>query len=120
MPLTVCTNCVYYRLNNSLCISGLNVISVKFARESDIKAFQKRAEGLFCHNNMYMASLFIPVIAMIPAIILNFSFFLLAILLAVVGLLLFRFFIIFPKIACIHCGAKNICPNAKSMGISDT
>ena len=26
MPLIVCPNCVYYRLKNSLCISGLNVI----------------------------------------------------------------------------------------------
>ena len=26
MPLKVCPNCVYYKLDNSLCISGLNVV----------------------------------------------------------------------------------------------
>jgi hypothetical protein len=54
---------------------------------------------------------------MIPALILNFSLVLLTILLAVVGLLLYRFFVIFPKIACVHCSAKNLCPNAQAMGL---
>jgi hypothetical protein len=67
-----------------------------------------------------MAALFALVIAMIPAIILNFSFLLLAILPAVVGLLLFRFFVVFTKIACIHCRAKKVCPNAVAMGIHNT
>lgn len=120
MPLTVCPNCVYYRMNDSLCISGLNVISKKIAKEGDLKDFPKRAEGLFCHNNMYIAALLIPIIAMLLALILNFSFFLLAILLIVLGLLLFRFLVIFKKIACIHCAAKKECPNAQSMSISNT
>jgi len=54
---------------------------------------------------------------MIPALLLNFSFSLLAIFLAVVGLLLFRFFVIFSKIACIHCYAKHKCPQAEAMGV---
>jgi hypothetical protein len=54
---------------------------------------------------------------MIPALILNFSFLLLAIFLAVVGLLLFRFFVVFPKIACVHCSAKYKCPQAEAMGV---
>lgn len=120
MPFLVCPNCVYYRMDNSLCISGLNMISRKLAREGNLKAFSNRAKGLFCHNNMYLASLVIPVIAIIPALILNFSFWLLVILIVVVGLLLFRFFVIFKKIACIHCAAKKQCPNAQSMGISNT
>jgi hypothetical protein len=33
-------------------------------------------------------------------------------------LLVFRIFVIFPQIACVHCRAKNICPNAQSMGLS--
>jgi hypothetical protein len=65
-----------------------------------------------------MAAKVVPIIAMIPALILNFSFLLLAIFLAVVGLLLFRIFVVFPQIACVHCRAKNICPNAKAMGLS--
>jgi hypothetical protein len=117
MPLTVCPNCVYYRMENSLCISGLNVISKKIAQEGDPKDFPNRAEGLFCNNNLYMAALIVPIIAMIPALILNFSFLLLVIFFAVVGLLLFRFFVIFPKIACLHCYAKYKCPQAEAMGV---
>jgi hypothetical protein len=40
----------------------------------------------------------------------------LIILLIVAGLLLFRFFVVFMKIACVHCRAQNICPQAQSMG----
>jgi hypothetical protein len=46
MPLTVCPNCVYYRAKDSHCISGLNLISKKIAKEGDLKDFSKRAEGL--------------------------------------------------------------------------
>ena len=115
MPLKVCPNCVYYSLDNSLCISGLNIVSRKVAKEGKIRDFANRAKGLFCPNKLYIASLVIPIIAMIPALILDFSAPVLAILLIVVGLLVFRFFIIFPKIACVHCRAKNVCPQAQSM-----
>jgi hypothetical protein len=118
MPLAVCPNCVYYRLKNSLCISGLNVISKKIAKAGDIKEFPKRGEGLFCHNNLYMAAKIIPIIVMIPALILNFSVLLLALFLSVVGLMLLRVFVVFPKIACVHCRAKKVCPNAIAMGIN--
>jgi hypothetical protein len=117
MPLTVCPNCVYYRMRASLCISGLNVVSKKIAKEGDPNDFPKRGQGLFCNNNLYVAALLIPIIAMIPALILNFSFFLLAIFLVVAGLLLFRFFVIFPQIACIHCSAKYKCPQAEAMNV---
>lgn len=120
MPLKVCPNCVYYKLDNSICISGLNVVSRKITKEGNVKDFPNRAKGLFCSNNLYIAALVIPIIAMIPALILNFSLIVLAILIAVVGLFLFRFFVIFTKIACVHCRAKNICPQAKSMGLSTT
>jgi hypothetical protein len=119
MPLTVCPHCVYYRMENSLCISGLNVISKRVAKKGEPKDFPKRAEGLFCNNNLYMAALIVPITAMIPALILNFSFLLLAIFLAVVGLLLFRFFVIFPKIACVRCYAKYKCPQAEAMSVRD-
>lgn len=117
MPLTVCPNCVYYRAKDSLCISGLNILSKKIAKEGDLKDFPRRAEGLFCPNNLYLASLIVPLLAMIPALIVNFSVVLLLIFLAVVGLLLFRFFIIFPRIACLHCSAKYKCPQAGAMGV---
>ena len=119
MPFKVCPNCPYYKLDNSLCISGLNVVSKCFVKEGNIKDFSNRAGGFFCANNLYLASFVIPIIASIPALIINFSFVVLAIVLGMVGLLAFRFFILFPKVACGHCRAKNICPNAKAMGLID-
>ena len=116
MPLKVCPNCVYYNLPNSLCISGLNLVSRRVAREGSAKAFSSRAKGPFCPNNLYIASLAFPILGIIPALILNFSLTVLVILLVIVGLLLFRFFVIFPKIACFHCRAQNVCPQAQSMG----
>jgi hypothetical protein len=118
MPIEVCPNCVYFRLENSLCISGLNVISQKLARDGDPKNFANRAKGGLCPNNLYIASLVIPIVAMIPALFINFSFVVLAIFVVVIGLLLFRFFYLFTHVACVHCRAKSVCPNAKSMGIS--
>ncbi len=119
MPLTVCPNCPYYRLKDSVCISGMNLVAKKIAKEGNPKDFPKRGEGLFCNNNMYMAALIGPIIAMIPALIVNFSIPLLTMFLAVVGLLLFRFFVIFTKIACIHCRAKFKCPQAGQMGVRE-
>jgi hypothetical protein len=119
MPLSVCPNCVYYKLDNSMCISGLNVVSRKLKGEGDVKKFANRAKGPFCSNNLYIASMVIPVFAMIPALIINFSFIVLVLLFIVMGLLAFRFFVIFSKIACLHCRAKNICPQAQSMKLGE-
>jgi hypothetical protein len=119
MPLAVCPHCVYYRLRGSLCISGLNVVSQRFAKEGDPKRFAQRAEGLLCPNNLYLASLVAPVLALIPALILSFSWPLLAIFVILLGLLLFRFFVIFPKVACLHCYAKHQCPQAEAMGLRE-
>lgn len=98
-------------------LSGMNLISKKFSREGNLKDFRKRAEGLLCHNNMYMAALFLPIILMIPALIMDFSFMVLLIRFAVIGLLLFRFYVVFQKTACVHCAAKKECPNAQAMGM---
>jgi len=75
---------------------------------------------MFCHNNLYMASLFLPIITIIPALVLNFTFLLLFLFLAVVALLLFRFFVVFPRTACVHCVAKHVCPNVQAMGLDGT
>ena len=119
MPLTVCPNCVYYRMENGRCVSGLNKISKRIAKEGNPEDFPKRAKGLLCYNNIYMVALFIPIIGIIPALILNFSLLLLGLFLGVLGLLLFRFFVIFPKIACLHCSAKYICPIGEQIGVRD-
>lgn len=117
MPMTVCPNCVYYRMKDSCCVSGLNKLSRKLAKEGNPEDFPKRAEGLFCYNNIYMAALFFPIVASVPALILNFSLFLLTSFLIVLGLLAFRFFVIFPKIACLHCHAKYTCPIGEKIGV---
>jgi hypothetical protein len=119
MPLTVCPNCVYYRLEDGRCVSGLNLISRKIAKEGKPEDFPKRAEGIICYNNIYMVALFLPIIGIIPALIFNFSLFLLSLLLIVIGILLFRFFVIFPKIACLHCNAKFTCPIGEQIGVRD-
>lgn len=117
MPLKVCPCCVYFRLERSLCISGLNVVAKMIAREGKPEDFSNRAKGLLCANNLYLAALVIPIMAVIPALFINFSFLLLVIFIVLVGLLLFRFFVIFPKIACLHCRAKFKCPQAEAMGV---
>jgi hypothetical protein len=117
MPLVVCPNCVYSHLEGSRCVSALCVVSRRIAREGDFTNFQRRAKGLLSHNKLYMTSLIFPVIAMLPALFLNFSFLLLILFLVGVGLLLFRIFVTFPRIACVHCRAKNMCPNAAAMGL---
>jgi hypothetical protein len=119
MPLAVCPNCVYYRLDGGVCISSLNVLSRRLTPAGKAANFAKRAEGLLCPNNMYIASLVIPIVALIPALIWNFSWYVLAILGALLGLLAFRFFVIFPKLACVHCLAKFKCPQAGMMGVRD-
>ncbi len=118
MPLKVCPNCVYVRLENALCISGMNVVSRKLAAPGDVKDFGNRAKGALCPNNLYLAALAIPIVAIIPALVIDFSFVVLVILLAVVALLVFRFFFMFTKVACVHCRAKHVCPNAKSMKLA--
>jgi len=73
MPISVCPNCVYTQAKDWLCISGLNVISKKIAKEGDLKDFPRRAQGPFCPNNLYLGSLIVPIVALIPALIVNFS-----------------------------------------------
>jgi hypothetical protein len=119
MPLTVCPNCTYHRTKDSLCISGLNLLSRKITKAGHQKNFAKRAGGVFCQNNLYLASLVVPIAAMIPAIVINFSASLLTVFWALVALLLFRFFVIFPRIACLHCRAKSACPQAAAMGLRE-
>ena len=118
MPLEVCPNCVYYSMENSICISGLNLFSTKIAKRGDIKNLSNRSKGILCHNNMYMFSLIAPIVAIIPALVVNFSNFVLAVIITLIGLLLVRMFVVFRRIGCIHCAAKKECPNAESMGLA--
>jgi 4-hydroxybenzoate polyprenyltransferase len=119
MPLVVCPKCVYYRLKDGVCISGLNVVSRKVARAGKGEDFGQRAQGVLSPNNLYMVSLVLPLLALIPALVINFSWMLLGVFAVILGLLLFRFFVIFPQLACLHCQAKYICPQAGMMGVRE-
>ena len=119
MPLKVCPNCVYYLLEDSVCVSGMNVVSKKVAKQGNLEDFPNLASGLLCPNNLYMAALGVPILAMSPALFFNYSLNLLVVFLFVVALMLFRFFVIFPKIACVHCRAKQKCPQAGQMGVRE-
>lgn len=118
MPLVVCPNCVYYRMEDGTCVSGMNRLSRRMAKEGDLDDFPKRAVGPLSHNKFYMGSLIFPIVAIPPGMFWNFSLLLLVIWLAVLGLMLFRFFVVFKRVACVHCMAKKRCPNAKAMGLS--
>jgi len=118
MPLVVCPSCVYYRLEGSLCISGMNRWSRRIARPRDASRFGERAIGLLCANNLYLTALAFPIVAVIPGLAVSFSWWVLAALLALIALLVFRFLVVFTHVACVHCRAKNVCPNARSMGLS--
>jgi hypothetical protein len=119
MPLKVCPSCVYRRMEGGLCISGLNVVSRKIARSQNAEVFLQRAKGVLCPNNLYMFSLAAPIVALIPALLIHFSLLLLIVFLGLVGFMLFRIFVIFPKIACLHCYAKFQCPQAGQMGVRE-
>lgn len=119
MPLRVCPNCVYSRLENARCTSGLNLIARRITKPGDPARFSARASGLLCHNNLYLASLIVPVVVLLPALVANFTALLLAMWAAVVGLLMFRFFVIFSMMACLHCKAKFDCPNAEFSGVRE-
>jgi hypothetical protein len=119
MPLTVCPACVYYRIEGSLCVSGLNRWSRLIAAQRDSSRFRERAKGVFCSNNLYLVALGFPIVAAIPGAVLPFDPVALAIVLALAALLAFRFFVVFPRVACVHCRAKHVCPNARSMGLAD-
>jgi hypothetical protein len=118
MPLKVCPNCVYYRLDNSRCISGLNLLSKKITYEGLPINFSKRAKGWLCHNNYYLAGLILPLPLILIGMLFNFSVTLVGIFVAIAALLAFRFFVLFPKIACVNCAAKYKCPNAAQMGLN--
>ena len=119
MPIQVCRNCVYFRLENGLCVSGLNLLTREFTSNGNPSNFHKRAVGLFCPNNLYIFSLVFPIICGIPILIFNFSYTLLSLEIFLFILLITRFIYIIPRLACVHCLAKFTCPQAGQMGVRE-
>ena len=54
----------------------------------------------------------------VPALFINFSVTLLIVWLALLGLMAFRFFFIFSRVACVRCRAQKVCPQAQQMGFN--
>ena len=117
MPLVVCPSCAYRRIEGARCVSAMNLVSARIAPVAPPEDFALRARGALCHNNLYMASLIAPLVIIVPALVIAFSWPLLAIFLAVAALFAVRLFVVFPRVACGHCATKGRCPNAKAMGI---
>jgi hypothetical protein len=118
MPMRVCPNCAYYRLDGGRCISALNLLSRRIAGAGRPVDFRKRARGPLCHNNLYLAALIAPIPLMILGLVLNFSITLLVIMAEVIVLTLVRFLVLLPRTACGHCYARAKCPNAEQMGLN--
>jgi|WetSurMetagenome_2_1015567.scaffolds.fasta_scaffold235203_2 hypothetical protein len=119
MPLQVCKNCIYFKLENGLCISGMNILAKKIATKGSTSDFPNRAKGPFCANNLYILTLIFPILCGIPILILNYSILLLILVISLFVLLGIRFVIIIPKLACVHCLSKFICPQAGQMGVRE-
>jgi hypothetical protein len=119
MPLKVCPNCVYFRTPNSLCISGLNAWARMIAKPGNPSSFPRRAQGLFCQNSLYIFALIFPFLLGALILVFKFNALLLFLELGLFLLLVLRFFVIIPKVACVHCRAKYVCPQAGQMGVRE-
>jgi hypothetical protein len=117
MPFTVCPHCAYRTIGDSRCVSGLSLLTPRFRRVQLPGGFAGRAEGAFCHNNLYLGALAGPLALIAVGLVVDFSLAGVLCLVALAGLLAFRYFILFKRVACPHCAAKGRCPNAKAMGI---
>lgn len=119
LPFFVCRNCIYVHRDESRCMSGLNVLSRRFAKPGNQRNFIERKQGLFCSNNLNVVSLFIPVIILIHALVFNFSLLLLLIFLLLIDLLALRYLVILPKLICKCCLARQVCPIACTDSATD-
>jgi hypothetical protein len=118
MPLRVCPACAYRSMDGARCISALNLVSARLSAPRDPARFPERARGVLCHNNLYMAALVLPILLMLPGLVADFSIALLGLFLGLIALLALRVFVLFTRVACVHCAAKRHCPNAQAMRIS--
>ncbi len=117
MPFKVCPHCPYTRLKDARCVSGLNRLSRRVAGKGDLSRFDERAIGILCHNNLYLASQIAPIPIIATALVLDPSLVLAVLLAAVILFLVARVVLFFKRLACPHCAAKKVCPNAKMLGL---
>jgi hypothetical protein len=119
MPLKVCPHCVYFRIPGGRCVSGLHKLARIISKQGNPSNFPKRALGLLCQNNLYILALTFPILAGVVILIFRYNTELLLLEIGLVLLLVLRFFFIIPRMACVHCRAKQVCPQAGQMGVRD-
>jgi hypothetical protein len=117
LPLVVCPNCSYFALENTRCVSGLNIISAMITVKGTGKNFKKRTRGIFCHDNIFWLIMLFPLPAVIPAFIINFSVQLLLAGILHASSLFFRIAYIVPQISCEHCRAHNDCTHYQKIRV---
>lgn len=117
MPLRVCPNCSYYRMDEARCVSALNLLARRIAYQGKPQHFKRRAKGPLCHNNLYLAALAVPIPLLLAGLALEFSAAVLVLTVSVAALLVFRIAVLFRRTACPNCAAKQRCPNAARLGI---
>jgi len=118
MPLCVCPGCVYRSVPGSRCIAGLNVVSAKLRPPAgEVAEFEERAQGVLCHNTLYVAALVAPLVLVVPALVLAFSWAVVALALAIAALIAVRVEVVFRLLGCPRCLARRWCPNARAMHV---
>jgi hypothetical protein len=118
MPLCVCPGCVYRSIPGSRCVAGLNSLSAKLRPSAGVVAeFEERAQGVLCHNTLYVAALVAPLALAIPGLVLAFSWLAVGLAVAVLLLIAVRVEVVFRHLGCPHCLARRWCPNARAMRV---
>ena len=116
-PLRVCPHCPYYRTEGARCISGLNLLARRITHQGKPQYFKRRAKGPLCHNNLHLTALFAPFPLLLLGLALDFSVALLAVTAVLAALVVFRIAVLYRRLACPGCEAKQRCPNAARLGI---
>ncbi|MGE5235246.1 MAG: hypothetical protein ACM3O7_02715 [Acidobacteriota bacterium] len=116
-PLAVCPSCVYTHIEGARCISGFNGLAHRLLGSRRRAAPHPRSQGLLCCNNLYLGAFLLPLVALVPALVVNPSIPLGIVYLSLLVLLVLRFTVIFPKVACRSCRARAHCSRAGAVGV---
>lgn len=119
MPLAVCPHCMYTRMGDGRCASGMDCVSRRLREPRDVEGLMAREHARPSHNAVVQATLVLPIVVMLVGITYAPSLALAATFVLVVGLLAFRIHFVMPRLACARCASKRVCPNAANMGVAD-
>ena len=60
-------------MDGSRCILAMNVLAARIAATRPLDEFPGRANGILCHNNLYLGSLIAPIPLMVPGLVVSFA-----------------------------------------------